>query len=126
MNAHSVDRKTFQLTDNNRLSGELIYEQVFDLKAQIKLPGTEVYHLAPEGFFGTNIVITQAGNKAGSLAMNWKGQIIITFQDGREYALKLNGLFHNQYILENNKQEGVITLEPKFNWRQFHYNFHIG
>lgn len=126
MHAHSEDRKTFQLADNDRLTGELIYEHLFDLKAQIKLPDTEVYHLTPEGFFGTSIVITQAGNKVGSLAMNWKGEIIITFQNGREYALKLNGLFHNKYVLENNKQESVLQIVPKFNWRQFHYNFHIG
>ncbi len=125
MNAHSKDRKTFQLTDNDQLLGELIYEHLFDLKAEIKLPDTEVYHLAPVGFFGTSIVITKDGNKVASLAMNWKGQIIITFQNDRAYALKLNGLFHNRFILENREQESVLQLEPKFNWKQFHYNFDI-
>lgn len=126
MNAYAKDRKTFQLTDSNRLLGELIYEHLFDLKAVIKFSDKKVYNIAPKGFFGTSIVITRDGNKVASLAMSWNGRIIITFQNGKEYALKLNGLFHNKFILENSEQESVLQLEPQFNWRKFHYNFDIG
>lgn len=96
MNAHSKDRKTFLLSDNDQLLGELIYETPFYLKAEIKMPDTETYKLAPVGFFGTSVSVTKDGNKIVSLSMSWNGKIIITFQDGREYALKLSGLFSKQ------------------------------
>jgi hypothetical protein len=63
--------------------------------------------------------------KEASLTMNWSGQIVLTFNDDREYALKLKGLFHNKFILENKNGEKVILFEPKFNWREFHYNYTI-
>ncbi len=125
MNVHSKDRKTFQLVDNEQLLGELIYETPFYLKAEIKMPNTETYELAPVGFFGTSVAVTKDGNKVASLSMSWNGKIIITFQDDKEYALKLNGLFQSKMILENKNQEKVIQFEPKFSWRDFYCSYDI-
>lgn len=124
MIANSKDIKTFQLTDNNQLLGELIYETPFYLKAEIKL-NTETYQLAPEGFFNTSIAVTKNGNKIANLSMSWNGKIIITIQDKREYALKLSGLFQSQMVLENKNQEKLIQFEPKFNWKDFYYQYNI-
>ncbi len=125
MNANSKDRKTFLLSDNDQSLGELIYETPFYLKAEIKMPNTETYQLAPVGFFGTSVAVTKDGNKIASLSMSWNGKIIITFQDEREYALKLSGLFQSQMILENKNQEKVIQFDPKFNWRDFYCKYDI-
>ena len=125
MNANSKDRKTFLLSDNDQILGELNYETPFYLKAEIKIPNTETYKLAPVGFFGTSVAVTKDGNKIASLSMSWNGKIIITFQDEREYALKLSGLFQSQMILENKNQEKVIQFEPKFNWRDFYCKYDI-
>jgi hypothetical protein len=125
MNAHSKDRKNFQLLDNEQLLGELIYDTPFYLKAEIKMPNAKTYKLAPVGFFGTSVAVTKDGNKVASLSMSWNGKIIITFQDEREYALKLSGLFQSQMILENKNQEKVIQFEPKFNWRDFYCKYDI-
>lgn len=125
MNAHSKDKKTFLLSDNDLLLGELIYETPFYLKAEIKMPDTETYNLAPVGFFGTSISVTKDGNKIASLSMSWNGKIIITFQGDREYALKLSGLFQSKMILENKSQQNVIQFEPKFSWRDFYYKYDI-
>ncbi len=125
MKAYSIDKKTFQLADNDQILGELTYETPFYLKAEIKLPSAETYKLTPEGFFGTSIAVTKDGNKVASLAMNWKGQIILTLQDDREYALKSSGLFQSKMTLENKNQEKVVQFEPKFNWREFHYSYDI-
>ncbi len=125
MNANSKDRKTFILSDNDQILGELNYETPFYLKAEIKIPNTETYKLAPVGFFGTSVAVTKDGNKIASLSMSWNGKIIITFQDEREYALKLSGLFQSQMIMENKIQEKVIQFEPKFNWRDFYCKYDI-
>ncbi len=125
MEANSTDKKTFQLTENGQELGELIYENLFFSKAEIKLPNSERYELAPIGFFATRIAVTKNGNEIASLVMNWKGQIVITFQNGQEFVIKLNGLFSNKFIIENIDQEKLIQLEAKFNWREFHYNYNI-
>lgn len=125
MNAHSKDRKTFLLSDNDLLLGELIYDTPFYLKAEIKMPNTETYKLAPVGFFGTSVAVTKDGNEVASLSMSWNGKIIITFQDDKEYALKTSGLFQSKMFLENKNQEKVIQFEPKFDWREFYCNYDI-
>ncbi|PVD49370.1 hypothetical protein DC498_25370 [Terrimonas sp.] len=125
MNAHSKDKKTFLLSDNDQLLGELIYETPFYLKAEIKMSNTETYKLAPVGFFGTSVSVTKDGNKIASLSMSWNGKIIITFQDEREYALKLSGLFQSKMILEDKNQQNVLQFEPKFNWRDFYCKYDI-
>lgn len=125
MKAHSIDKKTFQLADDEQILGELNYDTPFYLKAEIKMPNTDTYELAPVGFFGTSVAVIKDGNKVASLSMSWNGKIIITFQDDREYALKLSGLFQSKMILENKNHEKVIQFEPKFNWREFHCNYDI-
>ena len=57
--------------------------------------------------------------------MNWKGQIVMTFQDGQEFVFKAKGVFHNKYIIENKEEEELIRFDPKFNWGKFNYNYEI-
>lgn len=125
MEATSTDKKTFQLIENGQHLGELIYENLFFLNAAIKLSNSEVYEIKPEGFFQSSIAVTNNGKAIAKLEMTWRGQIVITFQDGKEYVIKLSGLFGNLYIIQNKDEENLIQLEPKFNWREFHYNYDI-
>jgi hypothetical protein len=117
MEVNSINNKFFQLTENGRQLGELIYENSFtQMKAEIKLPNSEVYDIVPLGFFGTSITVTKDGNKIASLSMSWNGKIIITYQDDRQYALKLKGIFQNQVFLENTNKENIMCFEPHLNW----------
>jgi len=125
MEATSTDKKAFQLTDSGQLLGELIYEDLFFLKAEIKLPDSERFEIAPVGIFGTSVAVTKYGEEHANLKMNWRGQIVISFQDGQEYVLKAKGIFHNKYIVENKEGESLIQFEPKFNWSKFIYNYDI-
>lgn len=43
MEAKSSDRKSFQLTDNDQPLGELVYQNLFFLNAEIKLPDSQCY-----------------------------------------------------------------------------------
>ena len=116
MEVNSTNNKSFQLTENGRQLGELIYESSFtQMKAEIKLLNSEVYNIVPVGFFETSINVTKDGNKIASLSMSWNGKIIITFQDDSEYALKFKGIFHSQVFLENTDKENIMWFEPHFN-----------
>ena len=125
MEAKSIDKKTFQLVKNEQLLGELVYENIFLSKAEIKLPNSETYQIKAVGVFRTTTVVTKNGIEIANLKMNWRGQIAIAFQDGQEYTLKGKGMFYSKYVIENKDQEMLIQFDPKFNWRKFRYNYTI-
>lgn len=125
MEAKSTDKKTFQLTDNGQLLGELVYENLFFMKAEIRLPNSEPYKITSVGFFGTSISITKNGAEIVNLKMNWRGQIVFAFQDGQELVLKAKGLFNSKFIIENIDEEMLIQFDPQFNWSKFQYNYDI-
>ena len=126
MEAKSTDRKTLQLTENGQQLGELIYENLFSLKAEIKLTNFDLYEVSPVGVFGTSISVTKNGTEIANLKMNWRGQIVISFQDRQEFVLKAKGMFfHNKYIIENKDEEKLLQFDPKFNWSKFDYNYDI-
>ena len=125
MEAKSVDKKTFQLSENGQLLGELIYESMFSYKSEIKLTKDGIYDIKPIGVFGTSIAVTKNGAEIAKLKMNWRGQIVFSFQDGQEFVFKAKGGFHNKFIIENKDEEKLIQFDPKFNWSKFNYSYDI-
>ncbi|WP_114783018.1 hypothetical protein [Botryobacter ruber] len=125
MESKSTDKKTFQLLDNGQTLGELIYENLFFLKAEIKLANADLYQVKPVGIFGTSITVTKDGAEIANLKMNWRGQVVFTFQDGKEFVLKAKGMFHNKYVIENKDEEKLMQFDPKFSWSIFNFNYDI-
>lgn len=125
MEANSIDRKTFQLNENGQQLGELVYENMFFLKAEIKLANSELYEIEPVGIFATRINVTKNGIEIANLKMNWRGEIAFTFQNGQAFVLKAKGTFSDKFIIENKEEEKLIQFDPKFNRRKFHYNYDI-
>lgn len=125
MEAKSIDKKTFQLIENEQLLVELIYDNLLYSKAEIKLLNSEIYQIKPIGVFRTTSILTKNGTEIANLKMNWRGQMLIAFQDGQEYVLKGKRMFYNKYIIENKNKEKLIEFDPKFNWRKFRYNYTI-
>lgn len=80
MEAKSTDKKTLQLTEDGQQLGELIYRNLFSLKAEIKLTNADLYEVRPVGVFGTSITVTKNGTEIANLKMNWRGQIVFSFK----------------------------------------------
>ncbi|MER0439945.1 hypothetical protein [Emticicia sp. W12TSBA100-4] len=125
MEAKSTNRKTFQLTENGQLLGELIYESIVSLKAEIKLPNSDIYGIEHIGIFDTSINVTKNGAEIAKLAMNWRGQIEFNFHDGQEFILKAKGFLGNKFVLENKNEEKLIQFDPQLNWNKLNYNYDI-
>jgi hypothetical protein len=125
MNVECTDNKTFRLTDNENLLGELAYKNLFSYKAEITLTNSDRYDIKSVGFFGTSIAVTKNETEIANLKMNWKGQIVMTFQDEQEFVFKAKGVFHNKYVIENKEEEELIRFDPTFNWGKFNYNYEI-
>ncbi len=125
MEAISTDKKTFQLLENGKLLGELLYENLFFRKAEIKLPQEDSYEIKPGGIFKTSFSVSKNTTNIASFKMNWRGHVEIILQDGQEFILKGKGFFHNKYTLENKAGEVLMEFKPEFVWRKFRYNFNI-
>jgi hypothetical protein len=83
MEAKSTDKKTLQLTENGQQLGELIYENLFSLKAEIKLRNSDLYEVYPVGVFGTSITVTKNGTETANLKMNWRDKLCFVFKTGK-------------------------------------------
>ena len=130
MRVQCTDSQTFELSDGPKQLGHLTYEGLFSSKANAIVGddayvGNDDYMITPKGIFNTTIAVTKDKMEVASMQMNWKGNIIISFQDGQEYILKATGTFRNKYVLENKHQENLMLLEPDFNWTKFTYNYTI-
>ncbi|GAB2554735.1 hypothetical protein [Spirosoma areae] len=125
MKVECTDKKTFQLIDNGGLLGQLTYKSLFSYNAEITLTNSDSYEIKSVGFFGTSIIVTKNEMEIANLQLNWKGQIVVTFQDGQEFIFKAKGVFHNRYVIENKAEEKLIQFDPKFNWGKLHYNYDI-
>ncbi len=124
MEIQCTNKKTFELTDNSEKLGQIIYEGVFSLKATI-IVGSDTYKITPKGIFATTISVTKNDIEVANLMMNWKGHVVISFQNEEEFILKATGTFQNKYVLEDKNQQKLMLLNPDFNWSKFDYNFTI-
>lgn len=124
MKIQCTDRKTFELKDESEKLGQISYEGLFTFKAQA-LVGDDHYEITPIGFFSTTIAVTHRGREIATMAMSWKGYIVISFRNGEEYRLKATGPFLNKYVLEDKHHQKLMLLDPDFEWAKFSYKFSI-
>ncbi len=130
MKIQYTDKKTFDLTDGSKKLGHLTYESLFSFKANAMVGdanyvGNDTYQITPIGVFNATIAVTKDGKEVASMQMNWKGHIIISFQNGQAFIFKATGAFLNKYVLEDQDQQQLMLLNPDFNWAKFSYNYSI-
>lgn len=87
--------------------------------------GNDDYEIKPKGIFSTTISVTKGDTEVANLQMNWKGHIVISFQNGEEYLVRTAGTFLNKYVLEDKDRQKLMLLDPDFNWAKFSYNYNI-
>jgi hypothetical protein len=124
MKLQCTDKRTFELTDHSEKVGQIVYEGMFSSKATAMVRH-EQYKITPIGIFSTAISVTKNDKEVANLKMNWKGHIIISFQNSHEYILKPTGIFTNKYVLEDKDQQKLMLLDPDFNWTSFTYNYTV-
>jgi hypothetical protein len=124
MKTQCTDARTFELIDNSETLGQIHYDNLFSYKANA-MAGHDQYKITPKGFFSTTVSVTQQGTEVANMQMNWKGNITLSFKNGKEYILKARGPFWNKYAVEDNDQHTILLLEPDFNWSKFSYNYNV-
>ena len=124
MKIQCTDKKTFELTDDSQRLGHIAYDGLFSFKANA-IVGNDYYRITPIGIFNTTISVMKNETEVANMKMNWKGNIIISLQNGQEFILKATGTFLNKYVLEDKDQQKLMLLNPDFNWAKFSYNYSI-
>lgn len=124
MRIQCKDRKTFELMDESEKLGQINYDGVFSFKAEAMV-GNDHYKITPLGFFSTTISVNHRGKEVATMAMSWKGYIVISYRHGEEYRLKATGPSLNKYVLEDQNRQKLMLLDADFMWAKFSYNFSI-
>lgn len=98
METHSSDRKLFTLTNQGNTIGLIRYENYVYIKADLILSDLEKYEIKPKGAFASNLSVIQNNEEIAQLTLSWDGKIFITFKNYKEYIIKLNNFFSNQFF----------------------------
>lgn len=124
MKAVCLDKKTFRLTENDELLGTLSYLKWHSYDADIEI-SAEKYTLRSKGLFSSQIVITKNETEIGFLKLHFDGTVSFVIENNDHYKLKIKGWFFNNYVVENQQNEVLFTIHPKFSWKHFVYNYDL-
>lgn len=123
--AKPTRRRTYELTDEGRFLGKLVYRNLISIKADISLTNTDIYEFRPKTFWGTSVSISLNGNEIALLTSRWNDDILVQFLDGRHFVLKAKGFLKRSYAFSNKKGGISIQYIPKFNWKKFRHTYVI-
>src|SRR4051812_28263286 len=99
--------RTFNLTRDGQLLGEMTYVKWNPSKSAIMLATGESYQIKPKGFWRQTTEILQADQPIMSFRMRWRSIEIVTMNEPvpRTYHVKIKGLWKGDYqLLDESKQ----------------------
>ena len=101
---------------------ELVHPKWFSKKAIIKY-NNKVIKIEPENYWGTRYIILKKGGEKGSIDVDWKNNITITFIDQDEitqtFKMTKKGFWKHRFELSNIEGEIVIVLIPLSTWKNW-------
>lgn len=126
VNAESA--KKLKLYENQKLLGELSFENLFLYECEIRLSGGKVYQIKPKGFWGTTIELLENNVALINFKMHWVGDIMITSLLGsskKQYMLQKIGFFKYSFSLQDKEGRQLLTIAPDYKWNSLRYNYNI-
>ena len=101
---------------------ELVHPKWFSKKAIAKYNNKNI-KIEPKNYWGSKYLILKEGIEKGSIDVDWKNNITITFIDQNEIAqifkLTNKGFWKLQFEFYNLKGEIVIVLTPLNTWKKW-------
>lgn len=126
--AKSSKSLSFDLTKDDRLIGQLIYESWFKFNSTLELANGPTYQIKPKGFWGTTIELKDGENVLLKFEMNWSGDIVLqTFFDEVEkgYVFKHRGIFKESFVLIDQDGNELLVAKPQIKWTKMNYEYQI-
>lgn len=101
---------------------ELVHPKWFSKKAIAKYNNKNI-KIEPKNYWGSKYLIVKEGIEKGSIDVDWKNNITITFIDQNEVAqifkLTNKGFWKQRFEFSNLKGEIVIVLTPLNTWKKW-------
>ena len=101
---------------------ELVHPKWFSKKAITKYNNKNI-KIEPKNYWGSKYLILKEGIEKGSIDVDWKNNITITFIDQNEVAqifkLTNKGFWKQRFEFSNLKGEIVIVLTPLNTWKKW-------
>ena len=101
---------------------ELVHPKWFSKKAITKYNNKNI-KIEPKNYWGSKYLIVKEGIEKGSIDVDWKNNITITFIDQNEVAqifkLTNKGFWKQRFEFSNLKGEIVIVLTPLNTWKKW-------
>ena len=101
---------------------ELVHPKWFSKRAIAKYNNKNI-KIEPKNYWGSKYLIVKEGIEKGSIDVDWKNNITITFIDQNEVAqifkLTNKGFWKQRFEFSNLKGEIVIVLTPLNTWKKW-------
>lgn len=126
--AKSNDSLSFELRNDNKLTGTITYKSWFNFNAVIELANDHNYQIEPKGFWGTTIELKDNDKVLLKFRMNWNGEIVVqTYFDGVKdsFVFKHRGVFKDSFVLTNKTGIELLVMKPHFKWNLLNYEYQI-
>lgn len=126
--AKSNDSLSFELINNDKLTGKITYKSWFNFNAVIELEDHQSYQIEPRGFWGTTIELKDNEKVLLKFRMNWNGEIIVqTYFDGvkESFVFKHRGIFKDSFVLTDKIGTELLVMKPHFKWNLLNYEYQI-
>ena len=107
---------------------ELIHPKWYSKKAIVKYNDRDI-KIEPKNYWGSKYLILKGGGKKGSIDVDWKNNITITFVDQNEitqiFKVVKKGFWKQQVEFSNIKEEVVVVLKPLSTWKSWRNDFAV-
>jgi hypothetical protein len=101
---------------------ELIHPKWFSKKAVAKYNNKDI-KIEPKNYWGSKYLILKQGVEKGSIDVDWKNNITITFVDQNEitqiFKMTKKGFWKQQFEFSNLEGEIVVVLIPLSGWKKW-------
>lgn len=126
--AKSSNSLSFEVFNNDQLTGKITYKSWFNFNAVIELADHQSFQIEPKGFWGTTIELKDNETVLLKFRMNWNGEIIVqTYFDGvkESFVCKHRGVFKDSFVLTDKEGIELLVMKPRFKWNLLNYEYQI-
>lgn len=116
----------FELTDERgEMAGSIDFERWRPTKAQITAKDNVVFDLKPTGFWRNAIEITSNGMSYAKIKPNWRGGLVLNFENGMSFIFMRKGMLTSSYVIVDAEDQVLAEVQSNFQLAKFNFNYTI-
>ncbi len=121
-------RGNFIYEKNEKKILELVHPKWYSKKAFVEYDNKKI-KIEPKNYWGSKYIILEEEDEKGSIDIDWKNNITITFIDQNQttqiFKMEEKGFWKQQFEFSILEEELVGVLTPLSNWKNWRNDFAI-